>query len=92
MIDIHNHLMHNVDDGSKDIEMSKSILKLCQEQGINIIFLTPHVNSSVSRASRSDHLRKYNELSEVAKKFNIKLFLGAEIYIPFRLPELQFIN
>lgn len=90
MIDIHNHLMFNVDDGSKDQIMSEKLLLEYQKQGIKTIFLTPHVNSSVTKASREEQKRIFIKMKEMAKKFNLKLYLGAEIYISFRIPEINF--
>ena len=90
MIDIHNHLMNNVDDGSKNIEMSEEIIKESQKQGVNVIFLTPHVNSSVTFASREKHFIKFQKLQMIAKEYNVRLFLGSEIYISDKIPNIEF--
>jgi protein-tyrosine phosphatase len=90
MIDIHNHFIHNVDDGSKDIEMTKKLLFISKEQNVKKIFFTPHVNSSVSKTSREDHIKKFNSLKKIANEIGIEIYLGAEIYLPFRLPELNY--
>ena len=90
MIDIHNHIIYGVDDGSKNIEESKKLLMMYKKQGISKIFLTPHVNSSVSFETREVHQKRFLELKEISKQLGIEAFLGAEIYIPFRLPELNF--
>lgn len=90
MIDIHNHFMYGVDDGSTDIEMTKELLKKSYSQGIKKIFLTPHVNSSVSKVSREIHTERFKIIKELAKNYEIECFLGAEIYISFRLPNLDF--
>ena len=79
-----------VDDGSKDLSMTSLLFQKAQEQGIKTIFLTPHVNSSVSRYPKSKHNELFPILKNLAKKYNIDVFLGAEIYIPFRLPNLDF--
>ena len=34
MIDIHNHILPNIDDGSKSMEMSLNMLKFAYEQGL----------------------------------------------------------
>ena len=81
--DIHTHLIPLVDDGSKSIEMSKNILLEMKKQGVVNIFLTPHVNSSVSYPNRDTHIKKFNELINGADEIGINLFLGAEIYLPF---------
>ena len=42
MIDFHNHIIPGLDDGSKSIEMSLSMLKEAKSQGITEIINTVH--------------------------------------------------
>ncbi|MDY5059970.1 MAG: CpsB/CapC family capsule biosynthesis tyrosine phosphatase, partial [Staphylococcus simulans] len=42
MIDIHNHIIYNVDDGPKNEDEMISLLKQASEEGINEIVATPH--------------------------------------------------
>ena len=42
MIDIHNHILPNVDDGSKSINMSMNMMKHAFEQGITEVVNTTH--------------------------------------------------
>ena len=42
MIDIHNHVFPNIDDGSKSMEMSLNMLKYAHEQGITDVVNTVH--------------------------------------------------
>jgi len=81
LIDIHCHYIYDVDDGSKDIEMSEKLFYECYLQNIKIIFLTPHVNSSVSKANRESHIEKYNKLKPIAKKNIILNFFWVQKYI-----------
>ena len=90
MIDIRNHLLYGVDDGSENLDMTIKLFEEYKKQGIKTAFLTPHVNSSVSKESREVHIEKFNQLKPIAKKYNIDIHLGAEIYIPFRMPKLCF--
>ena len=41
MIDIHNHMIFDVDDGSRSIEESVEIIKKMSEYGYTDIILTP---------------------------------------------------
>ena len=41
-LDIHSHILHNIDDGAKNIDSSISLLKESSHQGISDIILTPH--------------------------------------------------
>lgn len=90
IIDIHNHSMYGVDDGSNNLEMTKILFLNSRKQGISKIVLTPHVNSSVQLASRNDHVKKFKELKLLAQENDIELILGAEIYIGQRIPEINF--
>jgi protein-tyrosine phosphatase len=89
-IDIHNHLIHEVDDGSKNIEMSKELLKIFYNQGVKILFLTPHLNSPSSKTNFSEINKNFRLIKEIANKIGIKCYLGYEIYIPFYLPKINF--
>ena len=42
MIDIHTHLLNNVDDGSREAIESLTSLKLAEEAGFTDIILTSH--------------------------------------------------
>ena len=42
MIDIHNHLLYGIDDGSKSLEDSVDILENLYIIGYTDIILTPH--------------------------------------------------
>ena len=90
MIDIHNHLIYGVDDGSKDYQMTLKLFEEYRKQNISKIFLTPHVNSSVTRAPREKHKEIFENLKPLAKKYKLEIYLGSEIYVSFRLPEINF--
>lgn len=90
IIDIHNHILYDVDDGSKDLETSIKMLDMCKKQDINKIILTPHVNSSVSKKSREEHKKTFSILENIAFQKGITLYLGSEIYISEKLPNLDF--
>lgn len=92
MIDIHNHFLFGVDDGAKNLEETKKLLLNSFNQGVRIIFFTPHVNSSVSLASREIHMKNFIKTKVIAEKIGIQCFLGAEIYIPFRLPKIDYLK
>ena len=42
MIDFHNHILPNVDDGSSSLEMSINMIRQAQSQGITDIVNTVH--------------------------------------------------
>ena len=42
MIDIHNHTLYGVDDGSGSLKQSLDMLREAKRQGIEAVILTPH--------------------------------------------------
>ncbi len=84
MIDIHNHLLYGIDDGSKSIEESIDVLKDLEQAGYTDIILTPHyITDSRYDSSRTNNLERLNILKEEVKRnnININLYLGNEIFI-----------
>lgn len=41
-IDIHSHILPNMDDGSRSVPQSLSMLRIACEQGIDLMIATPH--------------------------------------------------
>ena len=83
VIDIHTHIIPNVDDGSFNLETSIFLIKEEIKQGITDIICTPHFRRGMFETSREDILENYNLLKEEIKKqnLNINIYLGQEIYI-----------
>ena len=91
MIDIHNHILPAVDDGSKSIAESIEILKQAKKCGITDIIITPHyINGSTYQADTKILKSKLEELKKESKKENIdiNLYLGNEVFIEYNLLEL----
>ena len=42
MVDIHTHIIPNIDDGAQSVEDSFEIFKEAYSEGFSEIFLTPH--------------------------------------------------
>jgi protein-tyrosine phosphatase len=81
MIDIHTHILPNVDDGSDSIETSIEMLKDAKEQGVTHIILTPHaILNSSTYLSKEELQTKYDEFIKKIEDIGIKVYLGSEIY------------
>lgn len=90
MIDIHSHMMFQVDDGSKDLEESLEMLKEAQQAGFTDIILTPHFNLEYNTAgihtanANLDHFKA----EALRRGIAVRLHVGAEIFITPELPAL----
>lgn len=84
MIDVHSHILPNVDDGSDSLEVSIELVKEAIKLGISDIVFTPHYELTPTRVKPDINI---NEVfaqfkDEVAKNnLNINVYLGNEITI-----------
>ena len=95
MIDIHNHILFDIDDGCRSIEESLILLKKMEEIGFNKIILTPHyIKGTTYTIDNKIKEIKLNQLQYQLnkQKINIKLYLGNEIFITDNIVELLRIN
>ena len=42
LIDLHCHLLPGIDDGAKDLDMTMTMLRKEQEDGVDAVVFTPH--------------------------------------------------
>jgi protein-tyrosine phosphatase len=80
-IDIHNHLLPGVDDGSADIDMSLRLIEKGQEEGIGAWVLTPHVIEAFTERIDERHRAAFADLQSAidARNIGVELYLGSEI-------------
>ena len=81
MIDIHNHSLFGVDDGSKSLEESAELLKEAYLQGVDTIILTPHYRHGIFPYPLDRIHENYEQLVVKAKEIGIRLFLGCEYHV-----------
>lgn len=84
MVDLHTHILFDIDDGAEDVEASVAILREAERAGVRKIMLTPHfalgedVESFIK--SRDERVLKLRERIE-EEGIDITLKAGAEVYI-----------
>lgn len=89
MVDIHNHIIPNIDDGSDSFEFSREMLLEAIEEGITDVCITPHFMKHGPYSVRKKELTDlFNEFKEKNSDLNINLYLGNELYIDRELDEL----
>lgn len=84
VVDFHSHILPRIDDGSQSVEESLSMLRLCAEQGIREVVLTPHFypqHTTPERflEKRERALRHLREKMDPAQELPA-LRTGAEVY------------
>ncbi|SEW41916.1 CpsB/CapC family capsule biosynthesis tyrosine phosphatase [[Clostridium] fimetarium] len=80
-IDIHSHILAEVDDGSRNMAMSMKMLDIAYKEGIRGIIATPHYHPVKSMNTYEEILEKFNEFKVAAKIIHpdMKLYLGREV-------------
>lgn len=91
LLDTHAHILWNIDDGSKNLEMSVQMLRVAAASGTKAIFATPHVIEKAVKPSWDTIKEKTQQLQELAvnEQIDIELCPGAEVQMNWELlPEL----
>ncbi len=85
MVDMHSHILPNVDDGAKSIDETYNLIEEAKNAGFSQIVLTPHyIEGYYEKNSR--------ECKELMDKIScevegIKLYIGNEVYLSENLME-----
>ncbi len=93
MIDFHNHILPNTDDGAISIEVSLEMLKFAEYQGITDVVNTVHykhpkmISKEITFDKVNERIKKL-QLTLNEKDIKIKLHLGAETFFYENLIEL----
>ncbi len=94
MVDIHTHIIPNIDDGSKTIEETFELFREAQTEGFTDIILTPHYIKGYYETNTT--IRNYwvNSIQEALKELgiNINVYVGNEIYVCEDMDKLLFKN
>jgi protein-tyrosine phosphatase len=86
VIDLHNHLLPGVDDGSRSLAQSLRVLTAFADQGVTAVCLTPHLLASKAGGGRpADHDLAFAALLAAAPTAP-RLLRGAEIMLDRPLP------
>lgn len=89
MIDLHCHILPNIDDGSRSLEESLSMAKRAVEDGIQTIVATPHTLNGVYSNSVPEVVSRVAELQGAFQENGIDLRLcpGADVHLSFKMLE-----
>ena len=83
MIDIHSHILPNIDDGSRSIEETFNLIKEAKNVGFEAIVSTSHYMEGYYETNTPEREVWVNAIYEnlQAKNIDVKLYLGNEIYM-----------
>ena len=83
MIDIHSHILPNIDDGARSIEETFNMIKEAKNVGFDVIVSTSHYMEGYYETNVPEREVWVNAIYEnlQAKNIDINLFLGNEIYM-----------
>lgn len=92
MIDIHSHILPEIDDGSMDMSCSVEMAEIAVETGVTEMIATPHSNqrgcfenyASYELAEHFENLRLELKNEEIP----LKLYLGMEVFGTHDVPQL----
>jgi len=89
MIDLHIHILPDMDDGSRNTEESLDMARSAVAGGINAIVATPHVMAGVYNNTREKILDAVQALRSLLQAHNIPLevYPGAEYMLDPEIPQ-----
>ena len=90
MIDLHSHILPNIDDGSRSIEETFNLIKEAKEVGFEGVVLTSHYMENYYETDMPEREVWVKAIKEnlKAKNIDIDLYLGNEIYLSENIIEL----
>lgn len=93
-IDLHCHILPQIDDGADSYIEALELIKQAVNSGTSILAVTPHVNNrhqTKMHLKKADIIEKFKELKEFINENGIQasLFLGSELLADSKIPELH---
>lgn len=85
MVDLHQHLIFGVDDGSPDLETSVAMVQMAVDDGVTHVVATPHANPEYiySRDAHMHRLQQIREALPPETAERITLGLGCDFHLDY---------
>ena len=82
IIDTHCHILPGVDDGAKNADETRRMLRMAFKDGIDEIIATPHFNCDMDASVLEKRMGAYLRTCKYAKEMNptARIYLGNELY------------
>lgn len=90
MVDLHSHILPNIDDGSSSALETFMMLKEAEKSGFTDIIATPHYILEATEQNKQDVINQIKEINQAAREqgIHVKVHPGEEIYAVPNLTEL----
>lgn len=79
MIDLHSHILPNMDDGSKSPEETAALLRLLAQQGVSTVVATPHFYAQETPEAFLERRNASREKMLPSEEHQPEILLGAEV-------------
>lgn len=87
MIDYHTHILPEIDDGAKSVEVSLEMLKILRNQGVKQVIATPHFYAHHEKSVHDFLIKRQIAYEKIGSPEDVNL--GAEISIERGISELS---
>lgn len=79
MVDIHSHILPQIDDGSRSFDESMEMCRASADDGVSVMVATPHTHDGLHETHNPDFLRQ--RVDELNKQLNgnPRIVLGCEL-------------
>jgi len=83
MIDIHTHILPNLDDGSSHIDITSYYLDRIHDANMTAVVFTPHFMRGVFHNTKDKILGTFNIVKELLEKknYHFKIYCSAEVHL-----------
>lgn len=90
IVDIHCHILPDVDDGAASLEETAQLLRMEYEDGVRSIIVTPHYRRNMFETEMSRIQEAYRMTCEKAAELaeDLRLYLGCEFHVNMEMEEL----
>lgn len=89
-VDIHTHILPDVDDGPKDVLEAIELARMAWEDGTRVLFLTPHYRGAYKKNTPAwlrECLSLFRQMLQQSLP-QMRLYLGNEAHYETQLPQL----
>jgi len=82
LIDMHCHIIPDVDDGAVDIDMAVRMLREEYRNGVSVVIVTPHYRKGMFETPQDVIDRQFDKIQQIAcrSRSGMKVYLGCEYH------------